>query len=115
LFPISFQTLLEIVGQLFTKECDVRLRRYHFQNEIFEMGRAMTFIIHGGNRDSSSSSSLSGFLSRFCELLVFFFEDLLESLQLLQRGTSPCMISCSMILPATRIRHSKQEAVANDP
>ena len=74
-----------------------------------------TFIIHDGNRGSYSSSSLSGLLRRFGILLVAFFDSFPESLQLLHKGTSPCIISCSMTSPGTRMRHSRQEAVAKDP
>jgi len=75
----------------------------------------MTFITHGGNRGSSSSSSLSSFLRRFGTLLGAFLDPFPESTQFLHRGTSPCIISCSMTLPGTRMRHSRHEAVAKDP
>jgi hypothetical protein len=87
-----------------------------FQNEEDTgLGNVITFIIHGGNRGSSSSSSLSGLLLRFGMLLVAFLDTFPGPLQLLHKGTSPCIISCSMTLPGTRMRHSRQEAVAKDP
>jgi hypothetical protein len=115
MLPVFFQTLLKIVGQLFTEERDVRLAAVSENEETGIRNNMITFIIQGGNRGSSSSSSLSSLLRRFGTLLVAFLETFPDSLQLLHRGTSPCIISCSIALPGTRMRHSRQEAVAKDP
>lgn len=119
--PIFFERAVKIVCQLFAEERDIRLEK-RVNRISSQCLKVLTFMIPGGYVGASLSSSQSLSHSPLAFFLLIFLpffgvddDDDDGGLHTGHNGTFRRMMSDSISDPGTRLRQSKQVAVAKEP